>query len=77
MDEVPDEGLDVPLRLEKLANEVTHRRLRAALSVRARRVRAALPLGGVASVRCAEPSSGCRRLPHNKRVRTPPLLSPP
>ncbi len=31
MEEVPDEGLDVPLRLEKLANTVTHQRLKAAL----------------------------------------------
>ncbi len=34
VDDVPDEGLDVPLRLEKMANEVTYQRLKAALSVR-------------------------------------------
>lgn len=33
MDEVPEEGLDVPLRLEKMANQVTYQRLRAALTV--------------------------------------------
>lgn len=33
VDEVPDEGLDVPLRLEKMANQVTYQRLRAALAV--------------------------------------------
>lgn len=32
VEEVPDEGLDVPLRLEKLANTVTHNRLKAALA---------------------------------------------
>ncbi|KAI7837886.1 hypothetical protein COHA_008373 [Chlorella ohadii] len=32
VDEVPDEGLDVPLRLEKMANQVTYQRLRAALA---------------------------------------------
>ncbi|PRW39069.1 DNA-binding SMUBP-2 isoform B [Chlorella sorokiniana] len=32
VDEVPDEGLDVPLRLEKMANQVTYQRLRAALT---------------------------------------------
>ncbi|KAL4427329.1 hypothetical protein ABPG77_003238 [Micractinium sp. CCAP 211/92] len=32
VDDVPDEGLDVPLRLEKMANEVTYQRLRAALT---------------------------------------------
>ncbi|GAB4814237.1 hypothetical protein N2152v2_001283 [Parachlorella kessleri] len=31
VEEMPDEGLDVPLRLEKLANTVTHQRLKAAL----------------------------------------------
>ena len=31
VDEVPDEGLDVPLRLERMANEVTYCRLRATL----------------------------------------------
>lgn len=34
VDDVPDDGLDVPLRLEKMANEVTYQRLRAALTVR-------------------------------------------
>jgi hypothetical protein len=34
VEEVPEEGLDVPLRLEKMANEVTYRRLKAALTVR-------------------------------------------
>ena len=33
VDEVPEEGLDVPLRLEKMANEVTYKRLKAALTV--------------------------------------------
>ena len=33
VDEVPEEGLDVPLRLEKMANQVTYQRLRAALTV--------------------------------------------
>ena len=31
VEEMPDEGLDVPLKLEKLANEVTYRRLATAL----------------------------------------------
>lgn len=31
VEDVPEEGLDVPLRLEKLANTVTHQRLKAAL----------------------------------------------
>jgi hypothetical protein len=35
VDEVPEEGLDVPLRLEKMANDVTYKRLKAALTVRA------------------------------------------
>ena len=34
MEEVPEEGLDVPLRLEKMANEVTYKRLKHALTVR-------------------------------------------
>lgn len=33
VDEVPDSGLEVPLRLEKLANTVTYDRMKAALSV--------------------------------------------
>ena len=34
VDDLPEDGgLDVPLRLEKLANEVTYRRLKAALQV--------------------------------------------
>ena len=33
VDEVPDSGLEVPLRLEKLANTVTYNRMKAALSV--------------------------------------------
>ncbi|CAG9467345.1 unnamed protein product [Pedinophyceae sp. YPF-701] len=32
VDALPDEGLNVPLRLEKLANEVTHRRLKDTLT---------------------------------------------
>ncbi|KAL4856486.1 DNA-binding protein SMUBP-2 [Chlorella vulgaris] len=32
VDEVPEEGLDVPLRIEKMANEVTYQRLKAALT---------------------------------------------
>ena len=34
VEEVPEEGLDVPLRLEKMANEVTYKRLKYALTVR-------------------------------------------
>lgn len=33
VEEMPDEGLDVPLRLEKLANEITYGRLKSALQV--------------------------------------------
>lgn len=33
VDDVPDNGLDVPLRLEKLANKVTYTRMNAALQV--------------------------------------------
>ncbi|GBG66020.1 hypothetical protein CBR_g55000 [Chara braunii] len=32
MDDVPEEGLDAPLRMEKLANEVTYRRLKDTLT---------------------------------------------
>lgn len=49
VDEVPDDGLDVPLRLEKMANEVTYKRLRAALMVGA----CAYPAGGKNLTVCA------------------------
>ncbi|KAK9808936.1 hypothetical protein WJX72_006613 [[Myrmecia] bisecta] len=50
VEEAPDDGLDQPLRLEKLANEVTYKRLKETLQTLARGVHQEGPAGALVDV---------------------------
>lgn len=68
VDDVPDEGLDIPLRLDKLANEVTYQRLKETLGALSK---------AAAGMDTASHPSGSRLVEVMFGKREPAFVSPP